>query len=135
MGEKLKLHALPSSLWAAAPRWITPSFRHPCSAEPAFTPRGEVLRGLGAAESRRSPLTATLENRESNSHLASTGNESNANSQGVYWTAEQGVCKCYFKWLKKHPNNVSALPPPRKSTSGGSLCSLASLNIEPRKIN
>lgn len=59
MGKKLKLHPLPLLLWAAAPKWITPSFRHPYSAEQAFTLKGEVLSVRGAAESRRSPLWRT----------------------------------------------------------------------------
>lgn len=50
MGKKLKLPSLPLSLWVAAPKWITPSFRHPYSAEQAFTLKGEELRVPGAAD-------------------------------------------------------------------------------------
>lgn len=109
VGEKLKLHPLPSLLWAAAPRWIAPSCRYPYSAEQAFTQRGQVLRAPGAAESRRTPLIATSKNQESNSNLTSTGNKYNTERLGAYGTAEQGVYRCSFKWLTKHHNNVSAV--------------------------
>ena len=37
----------------------------------------------------------------------STEDESSADSQGAYGTAEPGVCPCSFEQLTKHHNNVS----------------------------